>query len=892
MFGLLECGPESDASKVVGIPLATVSGEQPGEFLRPEGRHAKLVSRSAVAEAASEFVYIACEPPPASAQGYWFRISHPDIPGLQLAEVTPPRRWKLQNDSALIRVVAAPDQDGPPRTLARFRLHHSGGTASPSSSSRDFVVVLRGEPSWTSKGQAQWHVMTTSRNTPLEDIARRFADMRPEALGAPSASNGELSIQVVLERAANLGPIVRLTRLLHPPAVTVDATSELEYLAAAGLGNHERPGEPSVGMLLDGGANANPNADADADADTDATTRANDRGKTLLYRAVAGGRDDIVRTLLERGLDVEAEEEDWPSLHLASWHGREAVVRLLLDQGVDPNAERENGWTALHVAAARGQRSVARVLLSRQADAEAKSRDGRTPLGLAVRYGQSAVLGQLLDGGADAAADEEGWSPLHIAAEHGHEAAAALLLDRGADANVPNKRNGQRPLHRAAANGHEGVARLLIDRGARPGARERGGRTPLHRAAANGREDAARLLLERGADAAARENDDRTPLDLAVENEREETRQLLAHALSDERHKTRTGQRAAAGSAAAVAATATAASAGRLSSAAAPAFLRIMVRFASSSLVLSGTRTEMEAMARRFERGDEEGARQASRMWVAVLEPLTASRKALADDIFKQCADDLRQTINHGEVSGLRPTLRAGIEFALRVVETGNRAMVASVLEEWIPLLDYALEKHRPSTEEIIAGVARRFDLSTSRNRKEAETLTLTLFLALERALLEGQEKIKLVNCLVQTIRTVLRNNTPKDPALCANWLETLLVRGAKVQLHQVLLETATRLLSLTDPEGEMELFKDTVAEVARWLLWAAHATGRLDYATELVVDLVKKQIAEGRSPVVRDRKVVRRVFRLTVEHLDFVEPDESIREALLTIFDEMRRIP
>ncbi|KAL8424235.1 hypothetical protein RB596_004181 [Gaeumannomyces avenae] len=872
----------------VVLPMLYGPREQPREFVRLEGRHAKLIPRSAATEAAGEFVYIACEPRPSLAQGCWFRVSHPGIPGLRLVEVTPPCRGKLRtdirNDIDLIRLVAAPDEDGPPRTLARFQLCHGGETAFPSS--RDFVVVLRGEPSWTSKGRAQCHVMTASRDIPMEDIGQRFADMRPEALGASSASNGELSIQVALERAANLEPIVRLTRLHHPPAVTVDATSELEYLAAAGLVSHDGRGEPSVGVLPGGGATAG----VDADPDVDTATRVDDRGRTLLYRAVAGGRDDIVRTLLRRDLDVVAEEDDWPSLHLASWYGQEAVVQLLLDQGVNPAAERENGWTALHVAAARGQRGVAQVLLSRQADAKAKSTNGWTPPGLAVRYGQAAVLELLLDADADAdaVADEEGWFPLHIAAEHGHEAVAALLLRRRPGADIPNMTNGQRPLHRAAANGHEDVARLLIDRNASTGARDRCSQTPLHLAAANGRETTVRLLLERGADAAARGNDNRTPLDLAVGDGCEAAQRLLERAPLKERRKTRTRPSPAARSAGVVLA-----SADRPSPTAAPLYLKAAVRFASSSLILSGARGQMEAMVRQLELGNEGGARRASQMWVAVLKPLMASRNELVDAIFKQCANDLRRTINHGELSGLRPTIRAGIEFALSVVEAGHRAMVASVLEDWVPLLDYALEKHRPDAEEIIAGVAGRFDLSTSPNRNEAETLTLTIFLALERALREGQEKkVKLVNCLVRTIRTTLRDKVPKDPALCADWIEALFVRGTTLQLPQVLLKTGTGLLGLTNPEGEMELFEGTVAEFVRWLLWQAHATNRLDHATELIVDLVKKSVAEGGGPVVRDREIVRRIFLLTAEHLDFVEPDNSIREALLTIFDEMRRMP
>lgn len=88
-----------------------------------------------------------------------------------------------------------------------------------------------------------------------------------------------------------------------------------------------------------------------------------------------------------------------------------------------------------------------------------------------------------------------------------------------------------------------------------------------------------------------------------------------------------------------------------------------------------------------------------------------------------------------------------------------------------------------------------------------------------------------------------------------------------------------------------MELFETTIAELLRWLLRTAQAMDKLGHVAGLTVAFAKKQIADGGIPVVRNKEVVKRVFLITMDHLDFVEPDNSIREALLGILSELCRI-
>src|SRR5689334_22891078 len=96
---------------------------------------------------------------------------------------------------------------------------------------------------------------------------------------------------------------------------SLDETSDLmswdEWLAAAVSEDYLE----GVSEELEHGANPN--------------TRYSDH--SVLFWAVAGGRVDIVRRLIEGGARITAEaEDDYTSLHEAAEHGDLAMVELLL----------------------------------------------------------------------------------------------------------------------------------------------------------------------------------------------------------------------------------------------------------------------------------------------------------------------------------------------------------------------------------------------------------------------------------------------------------------------------------------------------------------------------------------------------------------------------------
>jgi ankyrin repeat protein len=169
----------------------------------------------------------------------------------------------------------------------------------------------------------------------------------------------------------------------------------------------------------------------------------------LLLKASAVGEFQKVKDLIDAGADVDAKNfAGWTSLHLAAANKNlKDVAKLLLENEANVNAKND-GWTPLHIATRSGQLDIAKLLLENGADFDAKAIDGLTPLHTAILYEQLDIAKLLLENGADVNAKlirKNGndvidvLTPLDLAAQKGYSEICQLCLKNHADILLETK---------------------------------------------------------------------------------------------------------------------------------------------------------------------------------------------------------------------------------------------------------------------------------------------------------------------------------------------------------------------------------------------------------------------------------------------------------------------
>lgn len=226
--------------------------------------------------------------------------------------------------------------------------------------------------------------------------------------------------------------------------------------------------------------------------------------RIALFDAAKNGQHEIVKELLERGVDANVIAPDGQTaLHLSAEYGHEAVTQVLLDHDAgydlrmrpgkaDKNGNCPGGRVPLHYAALNGNLGIINILLSHGADASPQSNNLRTPLQEAIAEDRTKAAMLLIKRGASlTACDHEGWTPLHCAAYKKNLDIVKALVASGADVEARtsdwNAKGNERwrrttPLFLAVWNGQIGVVQTLLSADADPRAHISDGATCVHAA--------------------------------------------------------------------------------------------------------------------------------------------------------------------------------------------------------------------------------------------------------------------------------------------------------------------------------------------------------------------------------------------------------------------------
>jgi ankyrin repeat protein len=308
--------------------------------------------------------------------------------------------------------------------------------------------------------QGETAVMSAARNAHqavydylypfLDDETRRHADKhgpKDIARGIKQKQRSANKLAEKLGTAALYGNLSQVQQLLSEGAnanvLTKSGKSPLIYAAMYGH-------KAVITALLNAGADPNLSGEAE-----------HEDGQTALMEIAssffAGNRVDVIKHLVDRGADVNAQDEKGRTALMIAGSNTDSV-KALLEAGADPDIRDRTGKTAIML----GTWAVQRLL--RQAGAsEAGLND--VALAEAAGMGDLAKLEQLIQARADVNYDDG--AALVNSSGKGNLTIVDRLLQAGADVNLGWK-TGFTPIAKAAYAGYLSVVERLLEAGANP----------------------------------------------------------------------------------------------------------------------------------------------------------------------------------------------------------------------------------------------------------------------------------------------------------------------------------------------------------------------------------------------------------------------------------------
>lgn len=126
-------------------------------------------------------------------------------------------------------------------------------------------------------------------------------------------------------------------------------------------------------------------------------------GYTVLDNAIIHGHINIVRELIQYGVNIQAQTNTItrPPLYLAVSYGKFEIVKELVRHGVDVNSKFHHEHTALSEAARDGYSQIVDFLIQNGANINHADAQGFTALHLAIKFNRINCVKLLLDFCAD-----------------------------------------------------------------------------------------------------------------------------------------------------------------------------------------------------------------------------------------------------------------------------------------------------------------------------------------------------------------------------------------------------------------------------------------------------------------------------------------------------------
>lgn len=202
------------------------------------------------------------------------------------------------------------------------------------------------------------------------------------------------------------------------------------------------------------------------------------KNSVALYKALGEEDLDLIKSLLENGVDLEEDPYDYqPFIFRAIGTDNKDIVGLLLKYGADPNSLSSSKFTPVQSAVQQGNVDILELLLKNGASLDIKSKYSPKPLLFSSLRGKKDIVDVLLKYGADPnEKDEYGYTPLYNSIDRMDKNKVSItksLLEHGADPNLKGY-NDTTPLVLSTMKGNKDIVELLLEHGADPNVSSKG----------------------------------------------------------------------------------------------------------------------------------------------------------------------------------------------------------------------------------------------------------------------------------------------------------------------------------------------------------------------------------------------------------------------------------